>query len=42
MKFMNGEKGYPGVCDATKSLLNFWFNTDHPDGFEYYFAQRNR
>ena len=34
------KKGYPGVCDATKSLLNFWFNTDHPDGFEYYFAQR--
>ena len=28
---MNGEKGYPGVCDATKSLLNFWFNTDHMD-----------
>ena len=33
-------KGYPGISDVTKSLLNFWFNFDHKNNFKYYFAQR--
>jgi type III restriction enzyme len=35
---------YAGASDTTKTLLNFWFDTDHrqSDGrpFSYYFAQR--
>ena len=33
-------KGYPDISVTTKILLNYWFNTDHKNGFEYYFAQR--
>jgi len=33
-------KGYPNVSDMTKSLLMYWFETEHEMGFEYYFAQR--
>ena len=32
--------GYPGISDTSKSLLNYWFNTEHANGFQYYFAQR--
>ena len=32
--------GYPGISDTSKSLLNYWFNTEHTNGFQYYFAQR--
>lgn len=36
--------GYRGVTDTTRTLLNYWFCTDHrlPDGgrFEYYASQR--
>ena len=32
-------KGYPDISVTTKILLNYWFNTDHKNGFEYYFAQ---
>lgn len=35
---------YKGVTDTTRTLLNYWFKTDHrlPDGhrFEYHYAQR--
>ena len=31
-------KGYPGISDVTKSLLNFWFNFDHKNNFKYYLA----
>ena len=34
------EKGYPNISDVTQSLLTYWFKTDHPNGFQYYFAQR--
>lgn len=42
------DKRYEGASETSKSLLNFWFNTEHlipqEDGttiqFEYYFAQR--
>jgi len=42
------ESGYVGATDTSKSLLNWWFKTDHlmpqSDGsfsdFQYYFAQR--
>ena len=34
------KKGYPNITKATKALLDYWFNTEHSDGFEYYFAQR--
>lgn len=42
------ERGYEGASDTSKSLLNFWFGTEHllpkSDGtvapFQYYFAQR--
>jgi type III restriction enzyme len=34
------KKGYPNITSTTKSLLNYWFNTEHENGFQYYFAQR--
>ena len=34
------KKGYPNITETSRSLLNFWFNTEHPNGFQYYFAQR--
>ena len=42
------ESGYEGVSETSQTLLNWWFNTDHPvmhaDGittnFQYYFAQQ--
>jgi len=42
------DSNYVGASETSKSLLNWWFKTDHPitlsDGttskFEYYFAQR--
>lgn len=42
------DKGYEGATETSKSLLKFWFETEHPlpksDGtvvpFQYYFAQR--
>ena len=33
-------QGYPNISDVTKSLLTYWFKTEHPTGFQYYFAQR--
>ena len=33
-------QGYPNISETSKTLLNYWFNTEHSDGFEYYFAQR--
>lgn len=36
--------GYKGVTETTRTLLNYWFHTDHrlPNGrkFEYHYAQR--
>ena len=32
--------GYDGVSDTSQSLLNYWFNNTHQNGFEYYFSQR--
>ena len=36
--------GYKGVTETTRTLLNFWFKTDHrlPNGrfFQYHYAQR--
>ena len=32
--------GYPNISETSKSLLNYWFKTDHPNYFQYYFAQR--
>jgi type III restriction enzyme len=34
------EKEYPGISDVSKSLLTYWFKTEHLNGFQYYFAQR--
>lgn len=34
------DNGYPDISDVTKSLLTYWFETEHEMGFEYYFAQR--
>lgn len=38
------DRKYPGLSNTTRSLLNFWFNTDHPiddsNLFRYYFSQR--
>ncbi len=42
------DSGYEGACDTTRSLLKFWFQTEHlipqADGtvvpFDWYFAQR--
>src|SRR5210317_815313 len=33
-------KDYPGISETTKSLLNYWFKSEHPKGFQYFFAQR--
>lgn len=32
--------GYIGASDTTRTLLNHWFNTEHPNGFRYHFGQR--
>lgn len=34
------KKDYPKTTPTTKSLLNYWFNTEHSNNFKYYFAQR--
>ncbi len=38
------ESGYPGVTDTTKSLLMYWFETEHETSsgqpFQFYFSQR--
>jgi hypothetical protein len=34
------EAGYPNISEVSQSLLIYWFKTDHPGGFQYYFAQR--
>jgi type III restriction enzyme len=39
------EQGYPGASNATKRLLEYWFDEDHevngfPAPFRYYFCQR--
>jgi type III restriction enzyme len=34
------QNGYPNITPTSKSLLNYWFNYEHPNGFQYYFAQR--
>ena len=31
---------YPNISEVTKSLLTYWFKTEHTNGFQYYFAQR--
>ena len=31
---------YDGASDTSRILLNFWFNTPHPNGFRFYFSQR--
>jgi len=36
-------QGYPGVSETTRSLLRFWFETDHKqkgEEWHYYFCQR--
>ena len=32
--------GYEGISETSKCLLNYWFNTTHSSGFQYYFGQR--
>ena len=32
--------GYEGISETSKFLLNYWFNTTHAKGFQYYFGQR--
>jgi Type III restriction enzyme, res subunit. len=34
------DAGYPNISEVTKSLLTYWFKTEHTNGFQYYFAQR--
>ncbi len=34
------EAGYLNISEVSQSLLTYWFETDHPSGFKYYFAQR--
>ena len=34
------DAGYPNISEVSQSLLTYWFKTDHPKGFQYYFAQR--
>ncbi len=32
--------GYKNITDTTNELLNFWFRTDHENGFHFHLAQR--
>lgn len=32
--------GYKNITDTTRELLNYWFHTDHDNGFHFYIAQR--
>ena len=32
--------GYKNISDTTRSLLKYWFETEHQNNFSYYFAQR--
>ena len=32
--------GYQNISEVSQYLLNYWFKTNHPTGFQYYFAQR--
>ena len=32
--------GYEGISETSRHLLNYWFNTPHLSGFQYYFGQR--
>ena len=34
------EDNYKGASETSKSLLHFWFNQEHNDGFHFYFSQR--
>ncbi len=34
------EAGYPNISEVSQSLLTYWFKTNHLNGFQYYFAQR--
>ena len=34
------DAGYPNISEVSQSLLTYWFKTEHPSGFKYYFAQR--
>jgi len=34
------KNNYPNISDVTKSLLTYWFKTEHPKNYQYYFAQR--
>lgn len=34
------DDNYSGASDTSISLLNYWFNTPHPNGFRFYFSQR--
>ena len=34
------KEDYPNISDTTKSLLPYWFKTEHANGFQYFFAQR--
>ena len=34
------EADYPGARETTRTLLKHWFDTAHPSGFRYHFAQR--
>ena len=31
---------YNGASETSQALLRFWFNTPHPNGFRFYFSQR--
>jgi type III restriction enzyme len=33
--------GYKSTTSTTQELFNFWFHTDHPNGFKYHKAQRD-
>ena len=29
------KKGYPNITETSRYLLNYWFNLEHPNGFQY-------
>jgi len=34
------DNDYSGASETSRTLLHFWFDTPHPNGFQFYFSQR--
>ena len=34
--------GYQNISEVSQYLLNYWFKTNHPTGFQYYLLKESR